>query len=538
MFFRKKKDNAVNNIPNSFFLQTATGILNAITLDKLIEQYNSKKIAPGTYVRSIDNWLKIEDVIKQYSNSASDCAETNNTTTPPATDNNDNNVPDAIEQNNRKITCPHCWHSFKISEVLYISKHPDLLGDPIVGMDAALRFSPNNFDFTGHAIDAKGMVCEDMACPVCHLRLPSALTDLNSNVFSIVGAPSCGKSYYLTAMIWQLRKILLNVFDYILTDSDEKLNIPINNYQSILFLNMHANNNVALPKTEIQGNNFSNQIILGDMSVNLPIPFIFTISPIISDEKQTTKMRNFIVYDNAGEQFEPGRDIVTNPATAHLIHSDSIVFLFDVLQDVRFGSKCNEKDPQIAQCSSGNNQLIILNEMILRIRKYAGLSSFQKYDKPLIIVVPKYDAWRQSFPLNIEKENYIYQSNRSLKNYVDIGTIMNVSWQLRTMLIECIPDFVATCESFASTVIFIPVSALGNLPEYDAANNLISIKPKDIKPIWAEVPALIQLAYAGVLEAVDNMPQYDKVIDNYSFTRNSIVCIMPDCNTGYVHSFL
>jgi hypothetical protein len=79
-----------------------------------------------------------------------------------------------------KITCPHCWQRFRPEELLRISRHADLLGDQVLGSDAPLRFLPSRFDVSGNALDARGMACQSLACPRCHLMIPRALTEIEA----------------------------------------------------------------------------------------------------------------------------------------------------------------------------------------------------------------------------------------------------------------------------------------------------------------------------------------------------------------------
>ncbi len=430
----------------------------------------------------------------------------------------------------RSFTCPHCWIATDLSEVNYIAKHVELVGDPVLGPEAQMRFLPTSFDENGYAIDARGMVCQDMACPNCHLRIPEAVMDITSSSFSIVGAPASGKSYYLTAMIWKLRSTLSKKFDYIISDTDATFNSVLNSYEQILFLNRQHDEYVALPKTELQGHDFSNQIILNGMTVDLPLPFIFTLVPMQSNQRVASMeegMRNVILYDNAGEHFEPGRDQVTNLATQHLIYSDSIVFLYDPIKDTRMVAECDASDPQVSQVSKGANQLVLLNEMIARIRKYAGLKSKEKYHKPLIMVIPKYDAWRKSFPLNLEEIDFTYYKKSKMSYYVNVGKITNVSFVMREKLLQTSPELVATCESFFSTVYYIPVSALGRVPEYNREKDMIAIKPQSINPIWAEVPMLLQFWCAKMLPGVDSMEVDAIPIDRYVFTEDALIYSLP-----------
>jgi hypothetical protein len=430
------------------------------------------------------------------------------------------------------VTCPHCWHDFSRSKVTYISKHIDLTGDPILGPEAQTRFLPTSFNEQGYAIDARGLVCQDMACPNCHLRIPEAIIDISSSLFSIVGAPASGKSYYLTAMIWRLRNILAKKFDYALADTDATFNSVLNNYEQLLFMNGQLDEYTALPKTELQGHDFSNQILLNGMSVDLPLPFIFTLTPLQSNQSREDSNegpQNIILYDNAGEHFEPGRDQVTNLATQHLVHSDSIAFLYDPIKDSRMVAQCDATDPQVAQISHGTNQLVLLNEMIVRIKKYAGLASKQKYDKPLIVVIPKYDSWKQAFPLDLESIEFSHYCEDEMQYSLDMGAVLNVSFVMRDELLKVSPEVVATCEAFFSTVYFIPMSALGQMPEYDAEKDMIAIKPQNLKPIWAEVPMLMQFWHSGLISAVATGVADFVKIEKYKFQGDSLLYTLPGC---------
>ena len=110
-----------------------------------------------------------------------------------------------------------------------------------------------------------------------------------------------------------------------------------------------------------------------------------------------------------------------------------------------------------------------------------------------------------------------------MQYFLDIGAITSVSYQVREFLFDIFPELITTCENFFQNVYFIPVSALGVTPERDQ-KNVIGIKPANIKPIWAEVPFLLQLWLAGQLEAVDTASNADsEKITDYRFTENNII---------------
>lgn len=440
----------------------------------------------------------------------------------------------------KEITCPHCFQKFRMSELLFIATHPDLVGDTVLGAEAPIRFSPTSLDANGYAIDAKGMSCPDMACPRCHLAVPANITDYPAIYFSVVGAPSAGKSYYLTAMTWQLRRILAESFDYAFSDTNTKFNATLNGYESLLFLNMNKEQIVALPKTELQGTEYSSQIVYNGMRIDLPKPFIFTLKPSTMNprsKKPQGGVRNIVVYDNAGEHYEPGQDQAANFATKHLQHASGITFLFDPVKDARMISRCSQEDPQVSKVNRSVNQIILLQEMIARIKKYANIRGGEKFKTTLVVVIPKYDAWKDDFPLDLAKTEFTYFDAKSICTYLNLSAITNVSYVMRKRLLQLSPDVVSTCEEFFERVYYIPTSSLGRMPVYDEQTSQIGIRPDDLKPIWAEVPMLLQMHVAGLL-SVAHVPgsvaagsELETIaIQNCQFVDNFMTYVLPGGN--------
>lgn len=530
-YFSSTKTTDSNLEPLYPVFQSGT-LLGDLTQTQIIQLYKSGE-CQNTMVKVDDVWYAIEklswvlennDIVEQ-----SEAGQVDS----PRIDDADYEIDDTFEKDETMVVCPHCWHKFGMSKMLFISQHVDLIGDPVLGPDAQQRFIPSHFNEQGYAIDAKGMVCQDMACPKCHLRIPDATIDMPFSIYSVVGAPASGKSYFLTAMTWQLRNILASHFDYTLTDTDAMFNSVLNNYESILFLNRNNNEYVALPKTELQGHDFSNQIMLNGMSVDLPLPFIFTLTPTPANtlyENTRDGIQNIVLYDNAGEHFEPGRDSVTNIATHHLVHSDGIIFLYDPIKDSRMVTQCDSSDPQVAQINRGVNQLILLNEMINRIKKYRGMKPYEKYDKPLVVVIPKYDAWKKTFPVDLEDTDFVHYDRNNMNYSLDLSIIINVSYIMRSELLRISPEVVATCEAFFSSVYFIPVSALGRMPEYDSAKDMIAVKPQNLKPIWAEVPILLQMWHNGRIGGVCSQMPDPLEVENYKYTADSLIFMIPGTN--------
>jgi len=404
----------------------------------------------------------------------------------------------------RGIVCPHCWHRFDIDEFLFIARHQSLIGDPVLGSDAQQRFLPSRFTLEGNALDSTGTSCPDMACPRCHLRIPQAASEMPPLFLSIVGATASGKSYFLTSMTWRLRNTLSRDFAINFTDTDAVNNQIVNDFEETIFLQSASDELVALQKTELQGELY-NQVLLDGMLINLPKPFMFTVTPSEHhpqyEEVRAKMSRTLVLYDNAGEHFEPGMDSVDNPTTQHLLHSDTIFFLFDPTKDVRFRARLSSDDPQVAEGARVQRQEIILTEMINRIKKYSGMRSGVKTAKTLVIIVSKFDVWRDLLDEELPDEPWQWDT-RCNTCVLDIHLLRQVSYQLRSLLETICPEMVTTAESFAGDVLYIPNSALGHSPELNPDTGMVGIRPRDVKPFWVSVPMLYFFYEKGFIPAL------------------------------------
>jgi len=396
----------------------------------------------------------------------------------------------------RRVTCPHCWHTFPPDAVLWITAHPELRGDSLLGEDAQQRFVPSRFNEDCHAIDVKGVVCRELACPGCHLSLPRALLEMESLFLSIFGAPFSGKSYFLTAMTWRLRQRLASEFRLSFGDADPVANQILSDYEEALFLNSQDDQLVALRKTEKEGDLYES-VQFGERTVWYPRPFVFAVQPQ-PDHPASRRMRRLsraiCLYDNAGEHFLPGGESPHGPATQHLSLSRVLLFLFDPTQHPRFREACREhsSDPQLEQRQWIHRQDQVLLEAAHRIRTAAGLPQNARDTRPLIVVVTKYDAWWSLAKFQPLESNWVVRPHSSGVCGLHVEGLLTISQQMREILMKYSPELVAAAEGFSEDVTYIPVSALGRGPERDVTGAL-GVRPQDINPMWAEVPMLYAL---------------------------------------------
>jgi hypothetical protein len=392
-----------------------------------------------------------------------------------------------------RSTCPHCWTRFAPEDVLWVSSHADLLGDPRLGPDHPQRFLPSRFDLAGNALDARGLACTMLGCPRCHLPLPRAVLEIEPAFVSILGTPACGKSFYLAALTWGLRHTLPAAFGVSFADADPVTNRTLNEYEEQLFLNPAHDRLVPvgdlIRKTQVQGDLYDT-VSYGSQEVSYPRPFLFTLRPQAHHPRHAEADRLgrlLCVYDNAGESFQPGADSTRNPVTRHVAQAQLLLFLFDPTQDVRFRALCQPALPP----GHTSRQESVLLETADRVRRLTGLAQGAKHDRPLVVVLTKFDAWR-----SLLDDQNVADPWKTVGRVAGLDPVRidERSAALRSLLRRVCPEVVSAAEGFAREVVYVPVSALGRSPVPDPATGRPSLRPGDIKPLWATVPLLFGLS--------------------------------------------
>lgn len=393
------------------------------------------------------------------------------------------------------LTCPNCWDVFSADAVHYITEGPNLRNDPVLGSDAALRFLPSRFHVDGSALDAEGFSCNRLACPVCHLELPRAIAESSPLFISIAGAPACGKSFLLTAMSWKLRSTLPQEFGLTFVDADPRSNAILNEYEALQFASNNREEPVKIEKTQERGQAYRSVIIKGQLR-QYPQPFLFSVRPkatrCADSVDQRKKSRLICLYDNAGESFQPGKDSLGNPVTRHLAKYKCLMFLVDPTQDANFRRSCQPFDHPQLHLGTTTRQDVIVNETADRVRRLLGLRAGELDRRLCIVAVTKWDTWQPMFGEFLAPPWTKPATNSAAVLRSDI--IQDVSSRLQRFLAQRMPEFVSAVEAFSRRVIYVPVSATGCAPVIDETQQILGFRPKDLKPVWVEVPFLLALA--------------------------------------------
>lgn len=399
--------------------------------------------------------------------------------------------------------CPHCWHRFRPDEVLWIAAHPELVGDPLLSAEDAVRFLPSRFTPDGQALDSLGGRTRRLACPRCHLEIPQLVLERPMVIMSIAGSPSSGKSYFLASAMWKLREDLARHFSVAFTDTDPAMNRMLTANESQLFLSEDRNALVAIEKTELQGAQYNSVQFDAGISTLLAHPFIFTVRPgrdHLNGSGAAHLTTLLALYDNAGEHFLPGADTSRAPGTQHLARAQVLMFVFDPTQDVRFRQRLQgeSSDPQLAPGLRTVRQDQLLVEMARRIRMHAGLAPQERIRKPLFLLMSKSDIWsqllRESNGAPVDVTTPPYARDRPGLGKMGIRRVDRTSALVRELLLAFAPELVSAAEDAFERVIYVPVSATGTSPVLDPESGLLKMHVNRIAPAWCAVPFAYALA--------------------------------------------
>jgi hypothetical protein len=385
-----------------------------------------------------------------------------------------------------ELLCPVCWKRFDREQILHIACHPDLMGDPMLGPDHMLRFLATKFDSRYRAIDPKGVACGEVACPRCRRRLPAGFLDVSYHLFSIVGVPAAGKSYFLASMLHMLRQRMARDLHLAFTDADAADNTTLNQMAQRLFSGSTNPQDLYLNKTQVQGGDMVEFWERDGRRVQLPKPFSYLVAGGTL-EQPGRKPFTVVFYDNAGEHFEPGRSHEESISAQHVACCDGILYLFDPTCTAGFRARLSGvEDHQLTDYRRLDHQEAVISHMRNRIRTEMGLPAWEKIETPMAFMVGKCDTWQHllgSEPLASPVNG----------GSVDIAAIHSNSNRVRELMLDTCPSVVTNVESISKEVVYFPISALGHSPSYfkDAqGNDKLGPVPGMIKPLHVEAPML------------------------------------------------
>lgn len=359
---------------------------------------------------------------------------------------------------------------------MHIAVHDSLRGDPVLGEDAQQRFLATRFNNAGQALDAMGSPSSEVACPHCRRKLPPSFLGMPHHIISLVGDQSAGKSYFLSVLTKTLPTTLYRDFGVVFQDSDPTGNAPVNDMRKALF-GAQTPAQAKLAKTVFEGAMYERLPRQGRM-VALPRPFVYTLAP----EDKTREQCALIFYDNAGEHFQPGINIVEQPGAQHVASAAGIIYLFDPFNSPEFRRAIGEtKDPQIEN-PIVDQQDIILAEMRARIQIIRNLRSGESIHTPVAFVVGKSDVWMQ-----LLNGTTLREPLRDGK--LDQTSVEENSNVVRRLMHRLCPPVVANAEALSTNVMFFAASAFGHTPLKIGPGEYVP-DPVRLQPVHVEIPLL------------------------------------------------
>lgn len=376
-------------------------------------------------------------------------------------------------------TCPTCWKTFPPGEVMNIAAHEDLLGDSILGAHAKQRFVAKRFNELGQALDDQGVISVELACPHCRGRLPTSFLSQNHLILSVVGAPSSGKSYYLSTLLQLLPEELIRHRSCILQDGDPTGNVQLNEMKNRLF-SATTPEDAFISKTDFEGLMYE-QLPRNGKTVALPRPFVYHLRR----SNDASKRVALVFYDNAGEHFKPTISLDDSPGALHVAASSALFFLYDPTANRSFRRQLRRKrDPQL-RSQATDEQDTILAEMGIRVKKLKAKDSHEQVDTPLAILAGKCDVWKSLLP----PDSLCLPEDRPLSE----EEIERNSRLTRELLLEYCPTIVANAESISTCVRYFPISPLGHSPKEILDGPLqgkLAPAPRRLKPLLTTAPTL------------------------------------------------
>lgn len=378
------------------------------------------------------------------------------------------------------MRCPCCWEFFTASEMLSIATHPQLMGDSILGEDSMLRFRPEFCNANGLPLDPRGLACSEYACPHCHSKLPPFFANTQQHIISLVGVPAAGKSYFLTAMVHELETLFPREFGMPFRDADPETNEPLNEMRMRLFT-AQTPQEAYIAKTHMHGRLY-HKVWRQGVFASMPRPFIYNLN-------KGSETHSIVLYDNAGEDFQPGQDNMLTPGSHHLSVASGILFLFDPTANPGFRQLLQEcQDPQLKNALyRPGRQAMLLAESEMRLRTRLNLPPSKKLDIPMAVIIGKSDTWRHL--LGPEPMLPAVRNGMFMPEHININ-----STRLRQFIFNIAPHICTNAEAISSNVRYFAASALGESPvefqDEQSGSTLIGPASGQVHPVRVTEPLL------------------------------------------------
>jgi hypothetical protein len=385
------------------------------------------------------------------------------------------------------IVCPYCFSKFQHEEVVFrATHHRDDDEDLALQEDERLnqyreKFGLSQIDELEAIIDPSmipdenkiysnrvltgvtdkySIVTKKRLCPECHNELPVTAGKHPSNIVSIVGATSVGKSVYMTSLIHTLQHHTANNFNAAC--------LPLDNTISKRFRQSYE-----IPLFE-NGN-----LLQSTVKTSRQEPFIFQF--VFKDEDQAPL--TLVFFDVAGEGMTDQEYIKLH--ASHIKNSAGILFLIDPMQIRTIREKLiyqmGENPGEIVGQSDEPREVVIS-----LFADFIADQEKSKTDIPTAVVLTKSDLLHA---LKDEDGEYIRMNSNVFLNVTHRGCLNlaeyeNIHGEVRRFLEKVDVPFVNAMDVYFKDTSYFAVSALGSNPVDQQVHGIITPIRVDEPFIW------------------------------------------------------
>lgn len=290
----------------------------------------------------------------------------------------------------KNILCPYCFNEFENTAALYQCESEERDSDGEYrcqrvtspeydnywkGEDLPIRniweqksgfmsrfFKPK---FEHQKCPQCGYNSRRFVCPHCCNWLPSEMIEGGSEIISVIGSPSSGKTNYIVALIHQLRK-----YGY-------KMDLQVIPTQ--IYRDGHKEESTQNLFKKMDSQLFSDKTVLQKTSQKkTDIPWIFHLS-----QPSTEKSIYLVFYDTAGEKFQ----IDIKNTAKYLKESAGVIMILDTLSIDYVKDILKKKDMEGLGGASASYE-----EIQTALNNFKTESGTSIEEKPFAFVFSKFDA--------------------------------------------------------------------------------------------------------------------------------------------------
>jgi GTPase SAR1 family protein len=394
------------------------------------------------------------------------------------------------------IVCPYCFSKFHHEDVVFRAAHhrdddealalqeDEKLNDyrakfglaPIDELEAIVEprtIPAENKIYSDRVLmgvsDKYSVVTRKRLCPGCHNELPVTSGKYPSNIISIVGATSVGKSVYITSLIHTLQHVTANNFSAAC--------IPLNNAISRRF-----RDDYELPLFE------NGTLLEATATTKRQEPFIFQF--VFKDEDKAPL--TLVFFDVAGEGMTEQEYLQLH--APHIKNSAGILFLVDPMQIRAIRQK------MLHQMGENPGEIVGLaaepREVVVSLfEDFISHQENNKTDIPTAVVLTKSDLL---YAISSDEGEYIRTNSNVFNNvthsgYLNLDEYENINGEIRRFLAKVDNPFVGSIDVYFREASYFAVSALGSNPVDRQVSGIIS-------PIRVDEPFIWLLYKLGYIE--------------------------------------